>query len=109
MRKAAYLINVNGAGQANSGYGSPIDYVSFHKIGLAFKPNSVIGSTSGGLSAEDTSAAIPNAVNTIQLNRVDTNASFHINGHIKSSPILPITIIKRTTTGTNRHDTLFKV
>ena len=37
LRKAAYLINVNGAGQANSGYGSPIDYVSFHKIGLAFK------------------------------------------------------------------------
>ena len=90
LRKAAYLINVNGAGQANSGYGSPIDYVSFHKIGLAFKPNSVIGSTSGGLSAEDTSAAIPNAVNTIQLNRVDTNASFHINGHIKSVQYYPL-------------------
>ena len=90
LRKAAYLINVNGAGQANSGYGSPIDYVSFHKIGLAFKPNSVIGSTSGGLSAEDTSAAIPNAVNTIQLNRVDTNASFHINGHIKSIQYYPL-------------------
>ena len=90
LRKAAYLINVNGAGQTNNGYGSPIDYVSFHKIGVAFKPNSVIGSTSGGLSAEDTSALIPDAVNTIQLNRVDTNASLQINGHIKSVQYYPL-------------------
>jgi len=90
LRKTRFLINVNGSGQTDSGYGSPIDYVSFHKIGVAFKPNSVIGSTSGGLSAEDTSALIPDAVNTIQLNRVDTNASFHINGHIKSIQYYPL-------------------
>ena len=90
LRKGIWLINVDGSNQATSTYGSPIDYVSFHKIGLAFKPNSVIGSTSGGLSAEDTSALIPDAVNTIQLNRVDTNASFHINGHIKSIQYYPL-------------------
>jgi hypothetical protein len=90
LRKNLFLINVNASGQVSSSYGGSIDYVSFHKIGLAFKPNSVIGSTSGGLSAEDTSALIPDAVNTIQLNRVDTNASFHINGHIKSIQYYPL-------------------
>jgi len=90
LRKTRFLINVNGSGQTDSGYGSPIDYVSFHKIGVAFKPNSVIGSTSGGLSAEDTSALIPAVVHTIQLNRVDTNASLQINGHIKSVQYYPL-------------------
>lgn len=90
LRKSIWLINVDAATQASSNFGASIDYVSFHKIGLAFKTDSVIGSTSGQLSAEDTSASIPNAVNTIQLNRVDTNASFQINGHIKSMQYYPL-------------------